>query len=62
MDENKMTKVNFNKLRSEELQKIIKPIEEFMNKYCCPHDTLLVTQGHAELLGGEIGIPLEILD
>lgn len=59
-----MDKINvsdFNRLRTEELKKVIKPIEEFMNKYCCPHDKLIVEQGHAELLSGELCIPLEVL-
>lgn len=57
-----MDKTKFNEQRREELLKLKKPLEDFMNKYCCPHDTLLVTQGHVELLSGEIAIPLEIMD
>jgi hypothetical protein len=58
----KMDRSEFNKTRIEELEKIKKPIEDFLNKFCCPHDTLIATQGHMELLSGEIAIPLEILD
>jgi hypothetical protein len=53
---------DYNKLRREELMRIIKPIEDYMNKFCCPHDKLIVTQGNAELLSGELSIPLEVLD
>jgi hypothetical protein len=53
---------DYNKARLEALQEISKTLEDFMNKWCCPHDTLIVTQGHAELLSGEIAIPLKILD
>lgn len=52
----------FNEQRREKLLKLKKPLEDFMNQYCCPHDTLIVTQGHVELLSGEIAIPLEIMD
>ena len=51
-----------NTTRMAELQKIIKPIEDYMNKYCCPHDMLVIQQGRAELFSGELSIPLEILD
>lgn len=57
-----MNRAELNKQRMEELEKIKKPLEDFMNKWCCPHDTLIVTQGHMELLSGEVVIPLEILD
>jgi hypothetical protein len=53
---------DFNRERSEELKKIIKPLELYMNKYCCPHDILIVTQGRAELFSGELSILLEIPD
>lgn len=51
-----------NERRSEELKKIIKPIEDYMNKWCCPHDMLIIQQGHAELFSGNLSIPLEIPD
>ena len=51
-----------NQKRLEELKKIIKPIEEYMNKYCSPHDILVIEQGRAKLYSGELSIPLEILD
>lgn len=48
--------------KMKELEKASKPLVEFMNQYCCPHDVIMVQQGHVELLNGEIGIPTEILD
>lgn len=58
----KMNEEELNKRRLAELEKIKKPLEDFINKYCCPHDTLIITQGHIELLSGEIVIPLKLLD
>ena len=60
MVETELAKLN--KQRSEELQKVIKPIEEFMNKWCCPHDILIIQQGRAELFSGNLSIPLEVPD
>lgn len=57
-----MNEAEFKKQKREEFEKLKKPLEDFMNKWCCPHDTLIVAQGHMELLNGEIAIPLEILD
>ena len=51
-----------NERRSEELKKIIKPIEDYMNKWCCPHDMLIIQQGRAELFSGNLSMPLEIPD
>ena len=57
-----MDEQEFNKQRRAELEKLKEPIEDFINKWCCPHDTLIVQQGHIELLSGEIVIPLKLLD
>lgn len=57
-----MDRSEFNKQKKIEFEKLKKPLEDFMNKWCCPHDTLIVTQGHMELLNGEMAMPLEILD
>jgi hypothetical protein len=51
-----------NTIRMTELQKIIKPIEDYMNKYCCPHDMLVIQQGNAQLFSGELSIQLEVQD
>ena len=40
----------------------IKPVKEFMDKWCCPNDILVVQQGSAELYSGEIAIPMEVAD
>ena len=53
--DNKMDKIK-------ELKKASESLIDFMNKYCCPHDVVIVQQGHIELLNGEIGIPTKILD
>jgi hypothetical protein len=55
-------KTEFSKQRMEAFEKLKEPLENFVNKWCCPHDTLIVTQGHMELLSGEMAIPLKILD
>lgn len=39
-----------------------KVAEEFINKWGCPYTTVILTQGHIELLEGEMAIPLKILD
>lgn len=57
-----MDKVKFNKQKVEEFKKLKKPLEDFMNNYCCPHDILIATQGHMELLNGEMVESLNILD
>lgn len=57
-----MDKSEFSKQKKVEFEKLKKPLEDFMNKWCCPHDILIATQGHMELLSGEMVIPLEILD
>lgn len=57
-----MDREELNATRKEELQKIIKPIEEFINKYCCPHDIIVITQGSAKIFSGEVVIPLKLLD
>ena len=38
------------------------PMVDFVNKWCCPHDTIIIQQGHVELLSGEITFPTKILD
>lgn len=55
-------KSDFDEKKGEEFEKLKQPLKDFMNKYCCPHDTLIVQQGHMELLNGEMALPLKILD
>jgi hypothetical protein len=40
----------------------LKPLEEFVNKYCCPHDIIVIEQGHVSIYSGEMAIPLKLLD
>jgi hypothetical protein len=40
----------------------VKPLEEFVNKYCCPHDIIVIEQGHASVYSGEMAVPLKLLD
>ncbi|PKM69150.1 MAG: hypothetical protein CVU95_00780 [Firmicutes bacterium HGW-Firmicutes-2] len=51
-----------NRIRSKKLQKIMKPIQDFMNEECCPHDMLVIQRGNAQLFSGELSIRLDILD
>ena len=36
-----------------ELFEVCKPVVEYMRKNYCPHDTLLITQSHAEIVSGQ---------
>ena len=54
--------VRRNKERQEALEKIIKPLQEYMNDWCTPHDILIIQQGNAQLYSGELSIILEIRD
>jgi len=57
-----MSNYEFNVARMEALKVAVKPVEAFLNAWCCPHDKLIVMQGNAELLSGEINIPLDVLE
>ena len=48
--------------RSEELERISKPVVDFLYEYGCPHSCVIITQTSAELLQGECGIPFEPRD
>lgn len=48
--------------KMKELEKASKPLVDFINKYCCPHDIIVIKQGYIQLFNGEIGIPTKILD
>lgn len=45
------------KKKMELLEEASKPLVEFVNKYCCPHDIIVVEQGHVSILNGEMHIP-----
>jgi len=51
-----------NKKRMKEFKKACKKMEKFINKYGCPHDTIIITQTGTEFKTGEIGIPFKIRD
>lgn len=53
---------SLNEIRTEELKKIIEPLQEWINEYGTPHDKLIITQGNVEFVSGEFGIPLKIRD
>lgn len=42
------------KKRSEALKEAAKPLIEYVNKHCCPHDIIIVQQGSVELFNGEM--------
>ena len=50
------------KQRREEFKEACKPLEEFINKWGCPHDTIIIDQCGAEFKCGEIGIPFKLRD
>ena len=49
-----------NEERMAALEEAVKPMLEFVNKYCCPHDIVVVEQGRVELYSGEIAIPFPV--
>lgn len=38
------------------------PLVEFVNKHCCPHDAVVIQQGHVDLYSGRMGYPTEVPD
>ena len=48
--------------KMKELEKASKPLVDFVNKYCCPHDIIIIQQGNVQIFNGEISIPTKILD
>lgn len=55
-------KMTINQKRREELEKIIEPIQEWINEWGTPRDILIIQQGNAQLYSGELSIPLKIWD
>lgn len=45
-----------------ELNEASQPLLEFLYKYGCPHDAILLRMDGAELLSGEVATPFEIRD
>lgn len=56
------TTVQTSDVKMTAFKEAVKPLEVFVNKYCCPHDIIVVQQGSAEFYSGEIVIPLKLLD
>ena len=56
-----MDDLEFRKM-SEELYEASLPLLEFMNKYYCPHDYAILTEGRVEIVCGNMGIPLPVRD
>jgi hypothetical protein len=50
------------KKKFEEFNEACLPVLEFLNKYYDPHSYAVITEGRAEIVRGEIGIPLPIRD
>lgn len=48
--------------KMKELEKASKPLVEFVNKNCCPHDIIIIQQGNVQIFNGEMSIPTEIPD
>ena len=46
----------------EELEEASKPLVDFVNKCCCPHDIIIIQQGNVQIFNEEISIPTKILD
>lgn len=44
----------FNKEQVEEFKKASQYLIDYINKYGCPHDTVMVGMGYAEFLSGEM--------
>lgn len=44
------------------LEEVSKPLIDFVNEYCCPHDIIVIQQGNVQIFNGEMSIPTKILD
>lgn len=44
------------------LEVAAQPMVEFVNKYCCPHDVVIIQQGSVELYSGQCAFPTVIPD
>lgn len=52
----------YNEDDREEFKEACKPLVEYMQVHCCPHDTVLVTQSNAELVSGQVCVQFEVKD
>ena len=48
--------------KSKELYEASLPLLEFMNKYYCPRDKAILTEGRVEIITGDMGVLLRIRD
>lgn len=48
--------------RSKELIEASLPLLEFMNKYYCPHDSAILTEGRVDIVCGNMYVPLPVRD
>ena len=46
----------------EELEKAVKPLIEFLNKYYNPMTSAIVTEGRVDIVSNEMGMNLEVRD
>jgi len=46
----------------EELEKAVKPMIEFLNKYYNPMTTAIITEGRVDIVSNEMGMPLKVRD
>ena len=53
-------RIEYNRDRMAAFDEAIKPMIQFVNKYCTPHDIVVVQQGFAELYSGEMVIPFPV--
>lgn len=48
--------------RAAAFDEAIKPMVEFVNKYCTPHDIVVIRQGYAEMYSGEMVTQFSVSD
>ena len=48
--------------RINELEKIAQPLVDFVNKYCSPHDIIIIQQGSFEIYQGSGAFPTAVAD
>lgn len=55
-------KISNTNVQFEEFKNACLPVLEFLNKYYDSQGTAIITEGRAEIVRGEIGVPLPIRD
>lgn len=51
-----------NPYNKEEFEKVTKPVVEWMQKNCTPHDTIRIDIGGVELMSGEMAYSVKVPD